>query len=102
MASEEHDDSRTIAKLSNEYATVWVDRDDDASSPRLRVRSMRDAGEIHLDPVALFLVTQLDHHVLSLLADMARDDAARAEFRQWMETRGRRLTVAEGLAPDLA
>ncbi|HEX4107342.1 MAG TPA: hypothetical protein VHX88_04365 [Solirubrobacteraceae bacterium] len=83
-----HDDTDTIAKLSNEYATVWVDLDrDDGNGPRLRVRSLRDHGEIYLDPVALSLLCEVDQELLSLLADIARDKGARTEFHAWMETR---------------
>jgi hypothetical protein len=93
------DDAHTIAKLSNEYATVWVDLDrEDANGPRLLVRSLRDHGEVYLDPVALSLLCELDQQLLSLLADIARDEGAREEFHAWMASRGERLVLPEDLA----
>ena len=81
-------DSGGVAKLSNEYATSWLDVDrTDANGPRLRIRSLRDHGEVLLDPHALALLCNIDHQVLGLLADIARDPAARGEFADWIADR---------------
>lgn len=74
-----------IAKLSNEYATVWLELDRDANSPRLVVHSLRDHERIELDPMSLALLCQLDTEVLGLLADIAKDSGARREFHAWRD-----------------
>ena len=92
------DDGALIAKLSNEFATVWLELDEeDANGPRLRIRDMRDEQEIYLDPVAIALLCQLDRNVLALLADIARDGPARDEFARWLESRHEPLVLPEGL-----
>lgn len=78
------DESRVIAKLSNEYATVWLELDREANGPRLVVHSMRDHERVELDPMSLSLLCHLDDVMLSLLADVARDSGARREFHAWM------------------
>lgn len=90
-----------IAKLSNEFATIWLTLDDAPSNgPRLRVDSLRDHGTVVLDPVALSLLCSLDENVLGLLADIARDDAARGQFAEWFASRHEQLQVPDGLSPD--
>ncbi len=79
------DSDRVIAKLSNEYATVWLELDREANGPRLVVHSIRDHEHVELDPMSLALLCQLDEEVLGLLADMARDAGARTEFHAWMQ-----------------
>jgi len=76
-------EDRVLAKLSNEYATIWLELDHGANGPRLVVHSMRDHEHVELDPMALSLLCHLDADVLSLLADIARDPGARQEFRSW-------------------
>lgn len=77
-------EDRVLAKLSNEYATVWLELDREANGPRLVVHSMRDHERIELDPMSLSLLCHLDDVLLSLLADIARDSGARREFHAWM------------------
>lgn len=79
------DADRVLAKLSNEYATVWLELDREANGPRLVVHSIRDHEHVELDPMSLALLCQLDEEVLGLLADMARDPGARKEFHAWMQ-----------------
>ena len=76
---------KVIAKLSNEYATVWLELDRDANSPRLVVHSLRDHERVELDPMSLALLCQLDAEVLGLLADIAKDSGARREFHAWRD-----------------
>lgn len=81
-------DENVIAKLSNEFATVWLELDEgEANGCRLRIRSLRDHEDITLDPVALSLLCQLDQDLLSLLADIARDSHSREEFQRWFHAR---------------
>ena len=77
---------------------MWLELDDESgNSPRLRVMSVREEKEIALDPVALSLLCELDRNVLGLLADIARDPAARQQFADWFATRHDPLVVPEGL-----
>jgi len=78
-------EDRVLAKLSNEYATIWLELDRAANGPRLVVHSMRDHEHVELDPMALSLLCHIDNEVLALLADIARDSGARAEFHAWMD-----------------
>lgn len=81
------DDANVIAKLSNEFATIWLELDNtEAAGPRLRVRSMREHDEVYLDPIALDLICHIDDQVLGLLADIARDSEARDQFHAWVES----------------
>ena len=91
-------EDRTVARLANEYATVWLELDEGGGNgPRLRVMSVRDEREVALDPVALSLLCELDQNLLGLLADIARDPAAREQFADWFATRHDALVVPEGL-----
>jgi len=79
---------RLLARLSNEYATIALELDTtEANGPRLIIRSLRDHGRIALDPLALSLLCHADQAILDLLADIARDPAARFEFADWMQSR---------------
>lgn len=91
------DESNVIAKLSNEYATIWLEVDrGQAAGPRLRVRSMRENDEVYLDPIALDLICHVDDQVLGMLADIARDGDARKQFHAWIESVRGQLYVPEG------
>ena len=90
---------RILATLSNEYATIWLELDRSANGPRLVVHSLRDHGQIELDPMALSLLCSADDEVLALLADIARDGGGRREFHAWMaQQRARRALLDRGLA----
>ena len=84
---------RVLATISNEYATIWLELDRSANGPRLIVHSLRDHGQIELDPMALSLLCSADEEVMALLADIARDSGGRREFHEWMaEQRERQAT----------
>ena len=89
---------RVLATLSNEYATIWLELDRSANGARLIVHSLRDHGQIELDPMALSLLCSADDEVLALLADIARDSGGRREFHAWMaeQRERRRLQVENG------
>lgn len=90
------DETNVIAKLSNEFATIWIEEDrSQAAGPRLRVRSMRENDEVFLDPTALDLICHIDDQVLGLLADIARDSDARAQFHAWVASVRGQLYVPE-------
>lgn len=90
------DEKNVIAKLSNEYATIWIELDrGGAAGPRLRVRSMRENDEVYLDPTALDLICHVDDQVLGMLADIARDEDARKQFHAWVASVRGELYVPE-------
>lgn len=78
-------EDRVIAKLSNEYATIWLELDRTGNSPRIVVHSLRDHEQVELDPMSLALLCHLDTEMLGLLADIAKDGGARREFHAWRE-----------------
>lgn len=78
-------EERVVAKLSNEYATVWLELDGSANSARLIVHSLRDHERVEFDPMALALLCQVDTEMLGLMADIAKDGGARREFHAWRE-----------------
>lgn len=97
------DSDGVIAKLSNEYATIWLEIDrKDANGPRLKISSMRDHDDVYLDPTALALICHIDEPVLALLADISRDGAARKQFHDWLRGVHGQLVVPEDLASGSA
>jgi len=93
------DEEGVLAKLSNEYATIWLEVDrKDANGPRLKISSKREHDEIYLDPTALSLICHMDESVLALLADISRDGAARTQFHEWLQSVHGQLVLPEGLA----
>ena len=80
----EHD---LLATLGNEYASIWLSVDRDGNDPRLRVMSMRDRNERLFDATALSLLCHADDVVMGVIADIARDKAARQELATWAESR---------------
>jgi hypothetical protein len=80
----EHD---LLATLGNEYASIWLSVDRDGNDPRLRVMSMRDRNERLFDATALSLLCHADDVVMGVIADIARDGAARQELAAWAESR---------------
>lgn len=96
-------DENVIAKLANEYATIWLEVDrTEANGPRLKILSLRDHDEVYLDPTALSLLCQVDEVVLGLLADIARDSGARRQFHDWVRSVHGRLVVPEDLTAGTA
>lgn len=90
------DESNVIAKLSNEFATIWLEVDrTQGAGPRLRIRSMREHDEVYLDPIALDLICHVDDQVMGMLADIARDEDARKQFHAWVESVKGKLYVPE-------
>lgn len=95
------DESAVVAKLANEYATIWLQVDRTGNGPRLVVHSLRDHEQVELDPMALGLMCHLDTEVLALLADISRDEGAREEFHIWMGAqRERQARAARGEGVD--
>jgi hypothetical protein len=95
------DEATVIAKLANEYATIWLQVDRTANSPRLVIHSLRDHGQVQLDPMALALLCHADDEVLALLADIAKDAGARGEFHAWMQaTRERQAHLTHNGGTD--
>ena len=90
------DEKNVIAKLSNEYATIWIELDrTQGAGPRLRIRSLREHDEVYLDPIALDLICHVDDQVMGMLADIARDEDARKQFHDWIESTKGKLYVPE-------
>lgn len=85
-----------LVRISNEFGAVEVDLDrETANGPRVRIHSVRDETEVWLDAQSLALVAHVDQDVLSLLADIARDEAAREEFARWLQSRRAKLVVPD-------
>jgi hypothetical protein len=76
-----------LATLGNEYATIWLSVDREGNDPRLRVASMRDHTERLFDATALSLLCHADEVVMGVIADIARDGAARQELAAWAQSR---------------
>ena len=101
----EHTDTTQLtplARISNEFAAVELDLDEvEANGARVRIRAVRDDVEVYLDAHSLALVAHVDHDVLALLADIARDGRARVEFAEWLAARRAQLVVPDelGLEP---
>jgi hypothetical protein len=92
-----------LTRLTNEYATIQLELDTkDANGPRILVKSLRDHREVYLDPLALALVCHIDAHVLDLLAEISRDESARADLANWLEARNASVVVPDRLPPDPA
>jgi hypothetical protein len=89
----EHD---LLATLGNEYASIWLSVDRDGNDPRLRVMSMRDRNERLFDATALSLLCHADDVVMGVIADIARDKAARQELAAWAESRRARRGAGGG------
>ena len=53
--------------LENEFATVWVARDDSANGPRLYVEDARTGRGIYLDPVELEWIAHSDRETFHQL-----------------------------------
>jgi hypothetical protein len=60
--------------LKNEFATVEVERDDNANGPRLMVRDMRSGRRIYLDPLELAALVWTRHGELLPFLDPSRLD----------------------------
>jgi hypothetical protein len=89
----EHD---LLATLGNEYASIWLSVDREGNDPRLRVMSMRDRNERLFDATALSLLCHADDVVMGVIADIARDKAARQELATWAESRRARQGAGGG------
>lgn len=87
MPARDERGGRRLAAIANEYATVALELDLSGHGPRVRIRSLRDGGEICLDPAALAVLCHLDAALLRFLADIATDPGARREFREWLTER---------------
>ena len=88
-----------LTRISNEFGAVEVDLDrETANGPRVRIHSVRDETSVWLDAHSLALVAHIDQDVLSLLADIARDGAAREEFADWLQSRRTKLVVPDHFA----
>jgi hypothetical protein len=61
-------------RLSSEFATVEIDRDDSGNGPRLMIRDLQSGQEVYLDPLELAALAWSRHEELLPLFDPARLD----------------------------
>jgi len=59
-------------RLTNEFAAVEVDRDDQGNGPRLMIRDLQTGREIFLDPLELAALSWTRHEELLPLLDPGR------------------------------
>jgi hypothetical protein len=63
-----------VTVLTSEFASVEVERDDNANGPRLKIRDVRNGKFVFLDPLELAALVWVRHEELLPFLDPGRLD----------------------------
>jgi hypothetical protein len=79
-----------VTVLTSEFASVEVERDDNANGPRLKIRDVRNGKFVFLDPLELAALVWVRHEELLPFLDPGVSTASRPVTRERQGAQQRR------------